>query len=195
MEHIAAQGYLRARIDGEICDLSDPPTLELQKKHTIEVVVDRFKIRPDLATRLAESFETALELSGGTAVVASMDDPQAEEFLFSANFACPHCGYSVPELEPRLFSFNNPAGACPTCDGLGVQQYFDEKRVVQNPSISLANGAIKGWDRRNFYYYQMLTSLAKHYGFDVESPFEKLPKKFNTLFCTVPAKKKLNSNI
>ncbi|WP_017805688.1 excinuclease ABC subunit UvrA [Avibacterium paragallinarum] len=177
LEHIAAQGYIRARIDGEICDLSDPPALELQKKHTIEVVVDRFKIRPDLATRLAESFETALELSGGTAIVANMDDPQAEELLFSANFACPHCGYSVPELEPRLFSFNNPAGACPTCDGLGVQQYFDEKRVVQNPSISLANGAIKGWDRRNFYYYQMLTSLAKHYGFNVESPFEELPKK------------------
>ncbi|MFQ1047427.1 excinuclease ABC subunit UvrA [Avibacterium paragallinarum] len=177
LEHIAAQGYLRARIDGEICDLSDPPALELQKKHTIEVVLDRFKIRPDLATRLAESFETALELSGGTAIVANMDDPQAEELLFSANFACPHCGYSVPELEPRLFSFNNPAGACPTCDGLGVQQYFDEKRVVQNPSISLANGAIKGWDRRNFYYYQMLTSLAKHYGFNVESPFEELPKK------------------
>lgn len=177
LEHIAAQGYIRARIDGEICDLSDPPALELQKKHTIEVVVDRFKIRPDLATRLAESFETALELSGGTAIVANMDDPQAEELLFSANFSCPHCGYSVPELEPRLFSFNNPAGACPTCDGLGVQQYFDEKRVVQNPSISLANGAIKGWDRRNFYYYQMLTSLAKHYGFNVESPFEELPKK------------------
>ncbi|MFU2079958.1 excinuclease ABC subunit UvrA [Avibacterium endocarditidis] len=177
LEHIAAQGYIRARIDGEICDLSDPPKLELQKKHTIKVVVDRFKVRPDLATRLAESFETALELSGGTAVVANMDDPKAEELLFSANFACPHCGYSVPELEPRLFSFNNPAGACPTCDGLGVQQYFDEKRVVQNPSISLAGGAIKGWDRRNFYYYQMLTSLAKHYGFDVESPFEDLPKK------------------
>ncbi|CAM3833673.1 excinuclease ABC subunit UvrA [Avibacterium endocarditidis] len=177
LEHIAAQGYIRARIDGEICDLSDPPKLELQKKHTIEVVVDRFKVRPDLATRLAESFETALELSGGTAVAANMDDPKAEELLFSANFACPHCGYSVPELEPRLFSFNNPAGACPTCDGLGVQQYFDEKRVVQNPSISLAGGAIKGWDRRNFYYYQMLTSLAKHYGFDVESPFEDLPKK------------------
>ncbi|MFZ7188298.1 excinuclease ABC subunit UvrA [Avibacterium avium] len=177
LEHIVAQGYIRARIDGEICDLSDPPKLELQKKHTIEVVVDRFKVRPDLATRLAESFETALELSGGTAVVANMDDPKAEELLFSANFACPHCGYSVPELEPRLFSFNNPAGACPTCDGLGVQQYFDEKRVVQNPSISLAGGAIKGWDRRNFYYYQMLTSLAKHYGFDVESPFEDLPKK------------------
>ncbi|MCW9698861.1 MULTISPECIES: excinuclease ABC subunit UvrA [unclassified Avibacterium] len=177
LEHIAAQGYIRARIDGEICDLSDPPKLELQKKHTIEVVVDRFKVRPDLATRLAESFETALELSGGTAVVANMDEPQGEELLFSANFACPYCGYSVPELEPRLFSFNNPAGACPTCDGLGVQQYFDEKRVVQNPTISLAGGAIKGWDRRNFYYYQMLTSLAKHYGFDVESPFEDLPKK------------------
>ena len=177
LENIAAQGYIRARIDGEICDLSDPPKLELQKKHTIEVVVDRFKVRPDLATRLAESFETALELSGGTAIVADMDNPKAEELVFSANFACPHCGYSVPELEPRLFSFNNPAGACPTCDGLGMQQYFDEDRVVQNPTISLASGAVKGWDRRNFYYYQMLTSLAKHYNFDVEAPYESLPKK------------------
>ena len=176
LESIAAQGYIRARIDGEICDLSDPPKLELQKKHTIEVVVDRFKVRSDLATRLAESFETALELSGGTAIVADMDNPKVEELMFSANFACPHCGYSVPELEPRLFSFNNPAGACPTCDGLGVQQYFDEERVVQNPSISLAGGAVKGWDRRNFYYYQMLTSLAKHYDFDVEAPYESLPK-------------------
>ena len=181
LQQIAAQGYIRARIDGEICDLSDPPKLELQKKHTIEVVVDRFKVRSDLATRLAESFETTLELSGGTAVVAYMDDPKAEELVFSANFACPHCGYSVPELEPRLFSFNNPAGACPTCDGLGVQQYFDEKRVVQNPTISLANGAIKGWDRRNFYYYQMLTSLAKHYHFDIETPFEELPKKIQQI--------------
>lgn len=140
-------------------------------------MVDRFKVRSDLATRLAESFETALELSGGTAIVADMDNPKAEELIFSANFACPHCGYSVPELEPRLFSFNNPAGACPTCDGLGVQQYFDEDRVVQNPTISLAGGAVKGWDRRNFYYYQMLTSLAKHYHFDVEAPYESLPKK------------------
>ncbi|WP_249962405.1 excinuclease ABC subunit UvrA [Histophilus somni] len=181
LENIAAQGYIRARIDGEICDLSDPPKLELQKKHTIEVVVDRFKVRSDLATRLAESFETALELSGGTAIVADMQNPQAEELIFSANFACPHCGYSIPELEPRLFSFNNPAGACPTCDGLGVQQYFDEKRVVQNPSISLAGGAIKGWDRRNFYYYQMLMSLAKHYDFDIELPFEKLPKKIQQI--------------
>jgi len=137
------------------------------------VVVDRFKVRSDLATRLAESFETALELSGGTAVVADMDNPKAEELVFSANFACPHCGYSVPELEPRLFSFNNPAGACPTCDGLGVQQFFDESRVVQNESISLAGGAVKGWDRRNFYYYQMLTSLAKHYKFDIEYQNDK----------------------
>lgn len=181
LENIAAQGYIRARIDGEICDLSDPPKLELQKKHTIEVVVDRFKVRSDFATRLAESFETALELSGGTAIVADMENSQVEELIFSANFACPHCGYSIPELEPRLFSFNNPAGACSTCDGLGVQQYFDEKRVVQNASISLAGGAIKGWDRRNFYYYQMLMSLAKHYDFDIELPFEKLPKKIQQI--------------
>ena len=181
LDSLAAQGYTRARIDGEICDLSDPPELALQKKHTIEVVVDRFKVRSDLATRLAESFETALELSGGTAVVADMDNPKAEELVFSANFACPHCGYSVPELEPRLFSFNNPAGACPTCDGLGVQQFFDESRVVQNESISLAGGAVKGWDRRNFYYYQMLTSLAKHYKFDIETPYEDLPKKIKDI--------------
>ena len=181
LENIASQGYIRARIDGEICDLSDPPKLELQKKHTIEVVVDRFKVRDDIATRLAESFETALELSGGTVVVAGMDNPDAQGLVFSANFACPHCGYSIPELEPRLFSFNNPAGACPTCDGLGVQQYFDEKRVIQNPSVSLAAGAIKGWDRRNFYYYQMLTSLAKHYQFDIDTPFEALPKKIQDI--------------
>ena len=181
LDSLAAQGYIRARIDGEICDLSDPPELALQKKHTIEVVVDRFKVRSDLATRLAESFETALELSGGTAVVADMDNPKAEELVFSANFACPHCGYSVPELEPRLFSFNNPAGACPTCDGLGVQQFFDESRVVQNESISLAGGAVKGWDRRNFYYYQMLTSLAKHYKFDIETPYEDLSQKIKDI--------------
>ncbi|MDY6216438.1 excinuclease ABC subunit UvrA [Actinobacillus porcinus] len=181
LEQIAAQGYIRARIDGEICDLSDPPKLELHKKHTIEVVVDRFKVRSDLATRLAESFETALELSGGTAIVVEMDNPQSEELMFSANFACPHCGYSVPELEPRLFSFNNPAGACPTCDGLGVQQYFDESRVVQNDEISLASGAVKGWDRRNFYYYQMLKSLAEHYHFDIEIPYGQLPKKIKDI--------------
>lgn len=195
LEHIAAQGYIRARIDGEIWDLSEPPKLELQKKHTIEVIVDRFKVRSDLAPRLAESFETALELSGGTAIIANMDNPVESELVFSANFACPHCGYSVPELEPRLFSFNNPAGACPTCDGLGIQQYFDENRVVQNPTISLARGAVKGWDRRNFYYYQMLISLAKHYDFDIEKPFEQLPKKFAKSFCMVLIEKKLSFNI
>ena len=156
LNNLAAQGYIRARIDGEVCDLSDPPTLELQKKHTIEVVIDRFKVRDDLAQRLAESFETALELSGGTTVISDMDDSSAEYIVFSANFACPICGYSMSELEPRLFSFNNPAGACPTCDGLGVQQFFDPDLVIQNREISLAGGAIKGWDRRNFYYFQML---------------------------------------
>ncbi|MBS0855550.1 MULTISPECIES: excinuclease ABC subunit UvrA [unclassified Tatumella] len=174
LENLAAQGYIRARIDGEVCDLSDPPALELQKKHTIEVVVDRFKVRDDLATRLAESFETTLELSGGTAIVANMDDNTAPEMLFSANFACPVCGYSMRELEPRLFSFNNPAGACPTCDGLGVQQFFDPQRVIQNDELSLAGGAIRGWDRRNFYYFQMLRSLSEHYQFDIEAPFNTL---------------------
>uniref|UniRef100_UPI0035A086C4 excinuclease ABC subunit UvrA n=1 Tax=Glaesserella sp. TaxID=2094731 RepID=UPI0035A086C4 len=148
----------------------------LQKKHTIEVIVDRFKVRADIASRLAESFETALELSGSTAIIADMDNPDAEELIFSSSFACPHCGYSLTELEPRLFSFNNPAGACPTCDGLGVQQYFDEHKVVQNPDISLANGAIKGWDRRSFYYFGLLKSVAKHYDFDIETPFNRLPK-------------------
>ncbi|MFW0850794.1 excinuclease ABC subunit UvrA [Morganella morganii] len=177
LDSLAAQGYIRARIDGEICDLSDPPKLELQIKHTIEVVVDRFKVRDDLTQRLAESFETALTLSGGTAIIADMEDNSAEELVFSANFACPVCGYSMSELEPRLFSFNNPAGACPTCDGLGVQQFFDPERVVQNPNLSLGGGAIRGWDRRNFYYYQMLMSLADHYKFDIESPYSELPAK------------------
>ncbi|MDP8175233.1 excinuclease ABC subunit UvrA [Phocoenobacter skyensis] len=177
LENLTAQGYIRARIDGEICDLSDPPTLELQKKHTIEVVVDRFKVRTDLKTRLAESFETALDLSGSTAIVADMDDPNAEELVFSSSFACKECGYSLTELEPRLFSFNNPAGACSTCDGLGIQQYFDETKVIQNAEISLVNGAIKGWDRRSFYYFSLLKSLAAHYKFDIEKPFNQLPKK------------------
>lgn len=181
LENLTANGYIRARIDGEICDLSDPPKLELQKKHTIEVVVDRFKVREDIKTRLAESFETALDLSGSTAVIADMDDPNAEELMFSSSFACPHCGYSLHELEPRLFSFNNPAGACPTCDGLGVEQFFDPKKVVQNPDVSLASGAIKGWDRRSFYYFGLLKSVADHYGFDLEAPFSQLSKKFKNI--------------
>ncbi|WP_455482760.1 excinuclease ABC subunit UvrA [Haemophilus parahaemolyticus] len=181
LENLTANGYIRARIDGEICDLSDPPKLELQKKHTIEVVVDRFKVREDIKTRLAESFETALDLSGSTAVIADMDDPNAEELMFSSSFACPHCGYSLHELEPRLFSFNNPAGACPTCDGLGVEQFFDPNKVVQNPDVSLASGAIKGWDRRSFYYFGLLKSVADHYGFDLEAPFSQLSKKFQNI--------------
>ncbi|MGL6352224.1 MAG: excinuclease ABC subunit UvrA, partial [Aeromonas sp.] len=178
LENLAAQGYIRARIDGEVCDLSDPPTLELHKKHTIEVVVDRFKVRSDLAPRLAESFETALTLSGGIVQVVSMDGAKGGTTLtFSANFACPECGYSMQELEPRIFSFNNPAGACPTCDGLGVQQYFDPAKVISDATISLANGAIRGWDKRSFYYFQMLKSLAEHYHFDLDTPWEELPLK------------------
>ncbi|PWW06100.1 MULTISPECIES: excinuclease ABC subunit UvrA [Pseudidiomarina] len=175
LDNLAAQGFIRARIDGELCDLSDPPKLELQKKHTIEVVVDRIKVREGLELRLAESFETALELSGGTAIVAPMDaDSKLDSMIFSANFACPHCGYSMQELEPRLFSFNNPAGACSVCDGLGIEQFFDPKKVVGNPELSLSGGAIRGWDKRNFYYYQMLQSLARHYKFDLNKPFNSL---------------------
>lgn len=176
LETLAAQGYIRARIDGEVCDLSDPPTLDLHKKHTIEVVIDRIKVRDDVKTRLAESFETALALSGGVAKVALMDEPNAAELVFSANFACPSCGYSMVELEPRLFSFNNPAGACPSCDGLGVKQYFDRNKVIVSDELSLAGGAIRGWDKRNFYYFQMLKSLAEHYGFALDVPFNSLSK-------------------
>ncbi len=183
LNELLAQGFLRARIDGEVCELDDPPELELHKKHTIEVVVDRFKARAgeedggDLALRLAESFETALRLSGGLARVAWMEDEEQEELIFSATFACPRCGYSIPELEPRLFSFNNPVGACPTCDGLGVEQFFDPERVVGHPHLSLAAGAVRGWDRRNAYYFQLIKSLGNHYGFDVETPWEQLPQE------------------
>ena len=179
LEGLCAQGFIRARIDGEVCDLSDPPTLDLHKKHTIEVVVDRFKVRDDLQLRLAESFETALTLSAGSAKVAYMDDAEKhlEEIVFSANFACPHCGYSITELEPRIFSFNNPAGACQTCDGLGTRQFFDPHRVVGNQEISLSGGAIRGWDKRSYYYFQMLQSVADHYGFDLNQPFEQLDEK------------------
>lgn len=173
LENLAAQGYLRARVDGNVCDLSDPPKLELHKKHDIEVVVDRLKVRDGLELRLAESFETALELSGGTAFIVPMEG-EGESLTFSANFACSECGYSMQELEPRMFSFNNPAGACPTCDGLGVEQFFAAEKVVANPELSLTGGAIRGWDKRNFYYYQMLRSLAEHYGFDLNVPFQSL---------------------
>jgi excinuclease ABC subunit A len=175
-EQLRSQGFVRARINGIVTELDDVPKLDKNKKHTIEVVVDRFKVRADLQLRLAESFETALALSGGIAVVGFMDE-QRDELIFSSQFACSQCGYSISELEPRLFSFNNPAGACPTCDGLGVKQYFDESRIVTDSKLSLAEGAIRGWDKRSVYYYHMLTSLADHYGFDIDTPFGKLAKK------------------
>jgi excinuclease ABC subunit A len=179
LEGLCAQGFIRARIDGEVCDLTDPPPLDLHKKHTIEVVVDRFKVRDDLQLRLAESFETALALSAGSAKVAYMDDDEKhkDEIVLSANFACPHCGYSITELEPRIFSFNNPAGACQTCDGLGTKQFFDPHRVVGNTEISLSGGAIRGWDKRSYYYFQMLQSVADHYKFNLNTPFEKLDEQ------------------
>ena len=169
-----AQGFLRARIDGELFELDDPPELELHRKHSIEVVVDRFRVRPDLQQRLAESLETALGLAGGVARAAWMDEAGRPELVFSANFACPECGYSIEELEPRSFSFNNPAGACPACDGLGVEQFFDPDKVVSNTDLSLAGGAVRGWDRRSTYYFSLLRSLGQHYGFDVETPWSEL---------------------
>ena len=175
-DELRAQGFLRARVNGKVYDLDDTPTLELRKKHTIEVVVDRIKVRKDLELRLSESFEAALRLADGLASVAWMDDDSQEDLLFSANYACPHCGYSLPELEPRLFSFNSPSGACPTCDGLGVHQAFDESRVVTKPELSLAEGAVRGWDRRNAYYFHLIDSLAAAYDFDVEMPYKDLPK-------------------
>jgi excinuclease ABC subunit A len=174
---LRARGFIRARINGKVVDLDQPPTLDLRKKHTIEAVIDRFKVRDDLAQRLAESFETALSLTDGIAVVAPMEKNGGAELVFSAKFACAQCGYSLSELEPRLFSFNNPVGACETCDGLGVRQHFDESRVVVHPHLSLAGGAVRGWDRRNAYYFQMIRSLADHYGFDIDTPFEELSGK------------------
>jgi excinuclease ABC subunit A len=176
LQELAAQGYVRARVDGQLTELDSAPELELRRKHTIEVVVDRFKVRADLALRLAESFETALKLAGGVVRVAFMDDAARPELVFSANFACPTCGYSIEELEPRLFSFNNPVGACPSCDGLGVEQFFDPQKVVTHPELSLAGGAVRGWDRRNAYYFQLIRSLAKHYGIDTETPWSELPE-------------------
>ncbi len=177
LDSLRAQGFIRARINGEVYELDEPPKLDLRKKHSIEVVVDRFKVRDDLRLRLAESFETALRLAEGIATVAWMDQTRKKELLFSSSFACPHCGYALSELEPRLFSFNSPVGACPECDGLGVIQRFDAERVVVDPALSLAGGAIRGWDKRNGYYFQLITSLANHYGFDINKPFKKLLKK------------------
>ncbi len=173
LQQLQAQGYVRARINGEIYELDAPPKLALRQKHTIEVIVDRFKVRADMATRLSESFENALSLAEGIVLVSSLDT-SFTELVFSAKFACPHCGYSLSELEPRLFSFNNPMGACPTCDGLGIDQFFDPNRIIHNEQASLANGAIRGWDRKTAYYFPMLESLAKHYRFDINQPYHTL---------------------
>ena len=178
-----AQGFVRARIDGEVYDLDDTPSIDPKKKHTIEVVVDRFKVRPDIGLRLAESFETALRIADGIAIAVCLDDdPNGnKEHIFSERYACKLCGYSLTELEPRIFSFNNPKGACASCDGLGVKQHFDPELIVHNPELSLAAGAIRGWDKRNGYYFQIISSLAKHYGFDLEQAFAKLPKAIQAM--------------
>jgi len=179
LDDLRAQGFIRARINGAVYDLDEAPALDLRKQHTIEVIVDRFKIRDDIGLRLAESFETALRMADGIAIAACMDN--GAELLFSERYACPHCGYSLNELEPRIFSFNNPKGACGSCDGLGVRQHFDPELIIHNPDISLAGGAIRGWDRRNAYYYQIICSLAKHYGFDPEVPFSQLPGEIQSV--------------
>jgi excinuclease ABC subunit A len=181
LQSLHAQGFLRARIDGEVYELDEPPKLDLRKKHNIEVVVDRFKVKPEIELRLAESFETALKLSDEVAQVAYIDEPDKDPILFSAKFACPVCGYSVSELEPRLFSFNNPIGACANCDGLGTEDYFEPELIINSPQLSCAGGAIRGWDRRNAHYFQMIQSLADHYQFDIDTPYESLPEDIQEL--------------
>ena len=177
LNSLKTQGFVRARINGTVVDLDSPPELDKNKKHSIEVVVDRFKVRDDIQIRLAESLETCIELSDGLAFLAAMDGDSQQDLIFSARFACPQCGHSIQELEPRLFSFNSPHGACADCDGLGVKQFFDPNRVVSDPSLTLAQGAIRGWDRRSAYYYQLLKAVGEHYGFDTETPFGDLSEK------------------
>jgi excinuclease ABC subunit A len=177
MQDLQAQGFIRARINGEVYELDDPPSLDLRRKHNIDAVVDRFKVKGDMKQRLAESFETALRLADGVARIGFMEEKDKEELVFSDRFACNICGYSLTELEPRLFSFNNPTGACSTCDGLGVKQFFDPERVVVNSDLSLAGGAIRGWDRKTTYYFQMIQSLASHFKFDIETPFNELTEE------------------
>jgi excinuclease ABC subunit A len=181
LEELQAGGFVRARIDGKVVELDQAPKLDVRRKHTVEAIVDRFKVRPDLAQRLAESFETALRLGQGVARVAYMDDSNRTELVFSNKFACPICNYALSELEPRLFSFNSPIGACATCDGIGTQEFFDPDKIVANPHLSLAGGAVRGWDRRNAYYFQLIQSLARHTKFDIEAPFESLPPKIKNL--------------
>src|SRR5690606_29801461 len=175
-EQLRAQGFVRVRVDGTLHEIDAVPALALRQKHTIEAVIDRFRPREDIKQRLAESFETALKLGDGMAIVVSLDRPDAPPQLFSSKYSCPVCDYSLPDLEPRLFSFNAPMGACPSCDGLGVAEFFDPTRVVAHPALSLAAGAVRGWDRRNAYYFQLINSLAKHYRFDVDTPWQALPE-------------------
>ncbi|MEX1266091.1 MAG: excinuclease ABC subunit UvrA, partial [Woeseia sp.] len=191
MQELKGQGFIRARIDGEVYELDDPPKLDLRRKHSIDAVVDRFKVKDDIKLRLAESFETALRLADGTARIAFMSEPDREELVFSDRFACNVCGYSLTELEPRLFSFNNPNGACAGCDGLGVKQFFDPARVVVNSELSLAGGAIRGWDRKTTYYFHMINSLAKHYKFDIETPFSELSEKIRDIVLYGSGKEKI----
>ena len=192
---LQAQGFIRARIDGRIVEIDQAPALDLRRKHSIDAIVDRFRVKDDLRLRLAESFETALRLADGVARIAFMDPAEdgseRDEVTFSDRFACNVCGYSLTELEPRLFSFNNPTGACPSCDGLGVKQFFDPDRVLVNAELSLAGGAIRGWDRRTTYYYQMVQSLAAHYEFDIETPFNELPKKLQDIVLYGSGKEKI----
>ncbi len=188
-DELKAQGFVRVRVDGEIYQLDAPPTLTKTTKHSIDVVVDRLKVRADMKQRIAESFETALRLAEGKAVAMEMDNNK--EHLFSAKFSCPSCDYSLAELEPRLFSFNNPMGACPKCDGLGQMSFFDPKRVVAFPHLSLAAGAIKGWDKRNQFYFQLLTSLANHYGFNLETSFEELPANIQDILLNGSGKEEI----
>ncbi|HMA31828.1 MAG TPA: excinuclease ABC subunit UvrA, partial [Casimicrobiaceae bacterium] len=176
---LRAKGFVRVRVDGKVHEIDAVPKLAKNSKHTVEVVVDRLKVRAEFKQRLAESYETALRHGDGRAIAVEMDT--GAEHLYSAKFACPTCNYSLSELEPRLFSFNNPVGACPRCDGLGSINFFDPKRVVAFPQLSLASGAIRGWDRRNQFYFQMLQGLAKHVGFDVDRPFAKLPERVQNI--------------
>jgi excinuclease ABC subunit A len=181
MKNYQSQGFIRARINGEIYELDDPPNLELNQKHTIEIVIDRFKVRPEMKLRLAESFEMSLKIADGVTYIASLEKDKEKQIVFSDRYACNICGYSLTELEPRLFSFNNPNGACKACDGLGLKQFFDPKKVVVNEDLSLAGGAIRGWDRKTTYYFHMIQSIAKHYKFDIETPFSELDRNIQKI--------------
>ena len=191
MKNFQTQGFIRARINGEIYELDDPPSLELNNKHTIEIVIDRFKVRPEMKLRLAESFEMALKIADGATYIAPLEGDNNKEIVFSDRYACNVCGYSLTELEPRLFSFNNPNGACKDCDGLGLKQFFDPKKVVINEDLSLAGGAIRGWDRKTTYYFHMIQSIAKHYKFDIETPFNELDKNIQQIILYGSGKEKI----